>query len=97
MSAFLRRIDLTTKLLAPIITGLIFTYGSIIMGGLFIIGWNLVSLIVEYGVLTAIYRSVPDLANRNVEGKEGEAFVRALFALYSLGRLRESAIRSISL
>lgn len=64
MSAFLRRIDLTTKLLAPIVTGQVITFGSMTIGALFIAGWNLVSVFVEYIFLHAVYKSVPALASK---------------------------------
>lgn len=66
MSALLRRIDLTTKLVAPIITGQIITYGSMVIGAIFIAVWNFTTMFAEYGILSKIYHSVPELANKGI-------------------------------
>ena len=38
------------------------TYGSMLIGALFIAIWNVLLLPVEYGLLYAVYKSVPELA-----------------------------------
>ena len=82
MSAFLRRIDLLTNLAAPIITGQVMTFGSIIIGAIFIGIWNIVSMIIEYSLLRAIYQTVPALAEdkKNIESA-GEK-ERRIISLY---------------
>ena len=62
MSALLRRIDLTTKLVAPVLTGQIITYGSLLIGALFISIWNLISMVLEYNLLLSVYKSCPELS-----------------------------------
>ena len=70
MSAFLRRIDLTTNILAPILTGQVMTFASMFVGAVVIAVWNIVSMIVEYYFLWRVYKSVPDLAIKNAEGMQ---------------------------
>jgi iron-regulated transporter 1 len=64
MTAFLRRIDLTTNILAPIGVGQIFTYGSLFIGAVFIAAWNVISFFIEYYLLWKVYHSVPALASK---------------------------------
>ena len=61
MSATLRAIDLVTLTVAPVLTGQIMTYASTRIGALFIGGWNLVSVFVEYYLLWKVYDIVPAL------------------------------------
>ncbi|XP_052286243.1 solute carrier family 40 member 1-like isoform X2 [Dreissena polymorpha] len=62
MTATLRRIDLMNSLVAPIATGQIMYYASAGIGALFIAGWNLVSVFVEYFLLQQVYKLCPTLA-----------------------------------
>lgn len=64
MTASLRRIDLTTQVLAPIATGLIMTYAGVMFGALFIGAWNLVSVFIEYYFLWRVYNTVPALKKK---------------------------------
>ncbi|CAB4019122.1 solute carrier family 40 member 1, partial [Paramuricea clavata] len=66
-NSILRRIDLTCNILAPVSTGLILDYGSTLIGILFIAGWNIVSVFVEYTMLSLVYHSCPALANKTVD------------------------------
>lgn len=66
-TATLRRIDLCTKLLAPIATGQIMHFASPGIGALFIAGWNLVSVFVEYILLWKVYILVPELRNKKLK------------------------------
>lgn len=68
LSAFLRRIDLVTNLVAPIVTGQVITYGSSVIGAVFLGGWNLFFMFIEYSLLYAIYKRVPELAVKNSAG-----------------------------
>ena len=68
LSAFLRRIDLVTNLVAPIVTGQVITYGSSVIGAVFMGGWTVAFMFIEYGLLYAIYRRVPDLAVKTLTG-----------------------------
>ncbi|CAG5116589.1 unnamed protein product [Candidula unifasciata] len=64
MTATLRRIDLTTQVLAPIATGLIMSFAGVHFGALFIGGWNLCSVVVEYYFLWKVYNTVPALKKK---------------------------------
>ncbi|KAL4222198.1 hypothetical protein ACF0H5_018235 [Mactra antiquata] len=60
-SAILKSIDLVTNIVAPIATGQIMAYASTEIGALFIGGWNVVSVFVEYYLLWKVYNEVPAL------------------------------------
>ncbi|XP_038044954.1 solute carrier family 40 member 1-like [Patiria miniata] len=62
MNATVRRIDLTVNILAPILVGQIMSFASMTVAGIFIAGWNLCSLILEYYLLLRVYKKVPRLA-----------------------------------
>lgn len=60
-SAILKSIDLITNIVAPIATGQIMTYASTEIGAIFIGGWNVISVFVEYYLLWKVYTVVPAL------------------------------------
>ncbi|KAM8826168.1 ferroportin [Synchiropus picturatus] len=62
MNATMRRIDQVTNILAPLAVGQVMTLASNVVGCGFILGWNLVSLIVEFFFLSRVYRIVPALS-----------------------------------
>ncbi|XP_053088842.1 solute carrier family 40 member 1 isoform X2 [Pangasianodon hypophthalmus] len=62
MNATMRRIDQVTNILAPLAVGQVMTLASNVVGCGFILGWNLVSLIVEFVFLSRVYRIVPALS-----------------------------------
>ena len=62
LSSTMRAIDQLTIIAAPIVTGLLMTYGSMVISAVFIACWNLISLFAEYGLLLRIYHRVPALA-----------------------------------
>ncbi|BFY97245.1 hypothetical protein BsWGS_00285 [Bradybaena similaris] len=64
MTATLRRIDLATQVLAPIATGLIMSFVGVHFGALFIGGWNLCSVVIEYYFLWKVYNTVPALKRK---------------------------------
>jgi iron-regulated transporter 1 len=61
MSAILRAIDLTTAILAPVATGQIMYFIALRYGAVFIAGWNIVSVFVEYILIWKVYEKVPAL------------------------------------
>ncbi|XP_033758766.1 solute carrier family 40 member 1-like [Pecten maximus] len=65
MSATFRFIDLCTKVVAPLVTGQIMTYGSHIYGAIFIASWNVVALFAEYYLIRKIYTLVPALHTKS--------------------------------
>uniref|UniRef100_A0A673NIV8 Solute carrier family 40 member n=1 Tax=Sinocyclocheilus rhinocerous TaxID=307959 RepID=A0A673NIV8_9TELE len=62
MNATMRRIDQVTNILAPLAVGQVMTLSSNVVGCGFILGCNLVSLIVEFIFLSRVYRIVPALS-----------------------------------
>ncbi|KAF5901109.1 solute carrier family 40 member 1-like, partial [Clarias magur] len=62
MNATMRRIDQVTNILAPLTVGQVMTLASNVLGCGFILGWNLVSLIVEFVFLSRVYHTVPALS-----------------------------------
>uniref|UniRef100_A0AAY4C3J5 Solute carrier family 40 member n=1 Tax=Denticeps clupeoides TaxID=299321 RepID=A0AAY4C3J5_9TELE len=56
MNATMRRIDQVTNILAPLAVGQVMTLASNVVGCGFILGWNLVSLIVEFTFLSRVYQ-----------------------------------------
>ncbi|CAH2306536.1 solute carrier family 40 member 1, partial [Pelobates cultripes] len=73
MNATLRRIDQVTNILAPMAVGQVMTFGSLVIGCGFVVGWNLMSVCVEYLLLCKVYMKTPEMANkRKHEGTEQE-------------------------
>jgi len=62
MNATMRRIDQVTNILAPLAVGQVMTLASNVVGCGFILGWNVVSLIVEFFFLSRVFRIVPALS-----------------------------------
>uniref|UniRef100_H3AKR5 Solute carrier family 40 member n=1 Tax=Latimeria chalumnae TaxID=7897 RepID=H3AKR5_LATCH len=62
MNATVRRIDQVINILAPLAVGQVMTLASNVVGCGFILGWNLVSLLVEFLFLSRVYEIVPELA-----------------------------------
>ena len=66
MNAVFRTIDLTANVLSPTLAGLIFDFAGDEAAAATIGIWNLVSVVVEYYLLTLIYRDFPDLAKEKI-------------------------------
>ncbi|XP_028835633.1 solute carrier family 40 member 1 isoform X2 [Denticeps clupeoides] len=77
MNATMRRIDQVTNILAPLAVGQVMTLASNVVGCGFILGWNLVSLIVEFTFLSRVYRIVPELSVKpSLVGLDGQNCLR---------------------
>ncbi|KAJ4931569.1 hypothetical protein JOQ06_025864 [Pogonophryne albipinna] len=78
MNATMRRIDQVTNILAPLAVGQVMTLASNVVGCGFILGWNLVSLIVEFFFLSRVYRIVPALSIKPpvLEEEEDQVFLQ---------------------
>ena len=70
MNAMIRRIDLSVNILAPIIVGLIMNFASMTVAALYITGWNICSMIVEYFLLLKVYKAVPALSGKTKGGSK---------------------------
>jgi len=69
----MRTIDLLTYILAPFGMGQILTFASPFAGAVFIGGYCLASLLLEYFLLHSIYRNVPELAKKDIPPAPVEA------------------------
>ncbi|XP_027142961.1 solute carrier family 40 member 1 [Larimichthys crocea] len=76
MNATMRRIDQVTNILAPLAVGQVMTLASNVVGCGFILGWNLVSLIVEFFFLSRVYRIVPALSIKPPAEEEEQAYLQ---------------------
>lgn len=85
MNATMRRIDQVTNILAPLAVGQVMTLASNVVGCGFILGWNLVSLIVEFFFLSRVYRIVPALSVKPPVLEEDQVFLQRLERRRSLG------------
>jgi len=77
MNSILRTIELTTYMLAPAAAGQLFTFFGFGYTGIIIAGWNIVSVCLEYFLLSLIYKKYPALANKRrkvpeVDGEDAE-------------------------
>ncbi|XP_066301941.1 solute carrier family 40 member 1-like [Branchiostoma lanceolatum] len=70
LNAAMRRIDLCSKILAPVVVAQIMTFVSMLVGAVFIAGWNMVSMVIEYYLYHRVYVSVPALAVKEKKGEE---------------------------
>ncbi|XP_027906655.1 solute carrier family 40 member 2-like [Vigna unguiculata] len=61
INSVIRRIDLTCKLLAPVITGFIISFVSLEASAITLALWNTVSVWVEYWLFTSVYNGIPAL------------------------------------
>lgn len=62
LNSMVRRIDLGTKIIAPLVCGQIMFLFGLFGGAIFIVAWNLLSMCVEYFILTLVYKRTPALA-----------------------------------
>lgn len=62
LNAGTRTLGLICKTVSPTVVGCVMRYGSLFASAIVIAGWNLVSVFVEYAILSHIYRMVPRLA-----------------------------------
>ncbi|XP_071965972.1 solute carrier family 40 member 1-like [Antedon mediterranea] len=72
INSVIRRIDLLANILAPILVGCIMTSLSLEIAAMFLAGWNLVSMFVEYFQLHRVYKAVPQLAVKQVKTNQGD-------------------------
>lgn len=72
MNSTIRRIDLVCKLLAPVLTGFIISFVSLVASALILACWNVLSVWLEYYLWISVYDGIPALSEsrqrRRVEG-----------------------------
>ncbi|KAJ3688309.1 hypothetical protein LUZ61_017473 [Rhynchospora tenuis] len=62
MNSVIRRIDLTCKLLAPVLTGFVISFISLQASAIIFSVWNILSVFLEYWLLASVYNGVPSLS-----------------------------------
>lgn len=62
MNSVIRRIDLICKLCAPVLSGFIISFISLRASAIFLAIWNLVSVWLQYWLLTSVYEGIPTLS-----------------------------------
>ncbi|XP_057458238.1 solute carrier family 40 member 2-like isoform X2 [Lotus japonicus] len=66
MNSVTRRIDLSCKLLAPVITGFIISFVSLEASAITLALWNTVSVWVEYWLFISVYKGIPALGQSSL-------------------------------
>ena len=73
MNATVRRFDLLTAILAPLLAGLIMSFLKIspsfngtVMSAITFAVWNLISFFIEYNLLASVYHDIPELKKKNI-------------------------------
>ncbi|XP_019186256.1 PREDICTED: solute carrier family 40 member 2-like isoform X2 [Ipomoea nil] len=61
MNSIIRRIDLICKLFAPVISGFIISFISLTASAMALALWNIVSVCLEYWLLTSVFFGIPAL------------------------------------
>lgn len=72
MNSVTRRIDLSCKLLAPVAVGFIMSYVSVLASAIVIVLWNILSVGLEYWLLSSVYYAVPSLNLKSRKCKKPE-------------------------
>lgn len=65
INSVIRRIDLSCKLLAPVFSGLVFSFVSAQASAIALALWNIASVGLEYWLFVSVYNGVPTLSAEN--------------------------------
>ncbi|CAA7052134.1 unnamed protein product [Microthlaspi erraticum] len=65
MNSIIRGIDLSSKLMSPVITGLIVSFVSLKASAMAFAGWAIVTAWVEYWLFISVYNGVPAIVSSN--------------------------------
>lgn len=65
LNSRIRRIDLICKLFAPVITGFIISFVSMIASAVTLAIWNILSVFLQYSLLNSVYKGIPALSESN--------------------------------
>ncbi|OIS98127.1 PREDICTED: solute carrier family 40 member 2-like [Nicotiana attenuata] len=66
MNSVIRRIDLICKLFAPVISGFIISFVSLTASAMTLALWNVISVCLEYWLLTSVYNGIPALSESSL-------------------------------
>ncbi|KAL0347532.1 UNVERIFIED_CONTAM: Solute carrier family 40 member 2 [Sesamum calycinum] len=61
MNSMIRRIDLSCKLFAPVVTGFIISFVSLTASAMTLALWNILSVCLQYWLLMSVYNGIPSL------------------------------------
>ncbi|XP_048503933.1 solute carrier family 40 member 2-like [Beta vulgaris subsp. vulgaris] len=70
LNSVLRRIDLVCKLGAPVVSGFLISFVSLTASAIFLAVWNIISVCLQYWLLSSVYRGVPALRMKDIKRKE---------------------------
>ncbi|KAI9154246.1 hypothetical protein LWI28_023276 [Acer negundo] len=65
MNSIIRRIDLTCKLLAPVLTGFVISFVSLKASAMTLALWTTLTVWVEYWLFLSVYKGIPALGESN--------------------------------
>ncbi|XP_076933305.1 solute carrier family 40 member 2-like [Bidens hawaiensis] len=65
LNSTIRRIDLICTLFAPVVTGFIISFVSMIASAVSLITWNILSVFLQYLLLNSVYKGIPALSESN--------------------------------
>ncbi|XP_065854514.1 solute carrier family 40 member 2-like isoform X2 [Euphorbia lathyris] len=66
MNSIIRRIDLTCKLLAPLVSGLLISFVSVKASAMSLAIWNCIAVWIEYWLFTSVYKGIPAIAQSSL-------------------------------
>lgn len=67
MNSIIRRIDLVCKLFAPVVSGFIISFGSLIASAMTLAVLCTISGCLQYWLLVSVFKSIPALVERNLQ------------------------------
>ncbi|KAL2900018.1 Solute carrier family 40 member 2 [Bienertia sinuspersici] len=70
LNSVLRRIDLVCKLCAPVVSGFIVSFISLTASATFLALWNIISVCLQYWLLSSVYYGIPTLHMKDSQKKE---------------------------
>ncbi|KAM0028154.1 putative ferroportin-1, MFS transporter superfamily [Helianthus debilis subsp. tardiflorus] len=65
LNSTIRRIDLISNLFAPVVTGFIISFVSIVASAVSLAIWNILSAFLQYWLLNSVYKGIPALSESN--------------------------------
>ncbi|XP_047309632.1 solute carrier family 40 member 2-like [Impatiens glandulifera] len=65
MNSIIRRIDLVSKLFAPVVSGLIISFVSLKASAMAFSIWNVLFVLIEYWLFISVYEGIPSLKESN--------------------------------
>ncbi|KAL0450952.1 UNVERIFIED_CONTAM: Solute carrier family 40 member 2 [Sesamum latifolium] len=77
MNSMIRRIDLSCKLFAPVVTGFIISFVSLTASAMTLALWNVLSVCLQYWLLMSVYNGIPSLREVS-QRRESRSSVRKI-------------------